>query len=117
MARNSQNRKKNLNEKVQDAIKASNKIVEKHAPMKQATQTKQKQFNKPWLTKGILKSIKRKQIKYLGVFIDEHLKWDAQLQHINNKLTKTIGILYKLRHYVSMSTLKHSSTTPLYILI
>ena len=45
---------KNLNEKVQDAIEALNKIVEKHAPMKQATQTKQKEFNKPWLTKGSL---------------------------------------------------------------
>ena len=26
--------------------------------------------------------------KYLGVFVDEHLKWDAQLQHIKNKITK-----------------------------
>ena len=26
----------------------------------------------------------KSHIKYLGVFIDEHLKWDAQLQHINN---------------------------------
>ena len=45
-------------------------------------------------------------IKYLGVFIDEHLKWDAQLQNINNKLTKNIRILYKLRHYVYKSTIK-----------
>ena len=30
----------------------------------------------------------KSQMKYLGVFIDEHLKWDAQLQHINNKITK-----------------------------
>ena len=30
----------------------------------------------------------KSQIKYLGVVIDEHLKWDAQLQHINNKITK-----------------------------
>ena len=29
----------------------------------------------------------------LGVFIDEHLKWDAQIRHINNKLTKNIAIL------------------------
>ena len=48
----------------------------------------------------------KSQIKYLGVFIDEHLKWDAQLQHINNKITKNIGILFKLRHYVPISTLK-----------
>ena len=35
---------------------------------------------------------------------DEHLKWDAQLQYINNKITKNIGILFKLRHYVPIST-------------
>ena len=34
------------------------------------------------------------QIKYLGVFIGEHLKWDAQLQHVNNKITKIIGVLF-----------------------
>lgn len=27
-------------------------------------------------------------IKYLGVYIDEHLKWDIQLNHVNNKLSK-----------------------------
>jgi len=42
----------------------------------------------------------KSQIKYLGVFIDELLKWDAQLQRINNKLTKNVGILFKLRHYI-----------------
>ena len=30
----------------------------------------------------------KSQIKYLGVFIDKHLKWDAQLQHINNKISQ-----------------------------
>ena len=44
----------------------------------------------------------KSQIKYLGVFIDEHLKLDAQLEHINNKV-KNIGILFKLRHYVPKS--------------
>ena len=48
----------------------------------------------------------KSQIKYWGVFIDEHLKWDAQLQHINKKITKSIGILIKLRHFVPISTLK-----------
>ena len=54
------------------------------------------------------------QIKYLGVFIDEHLKWDAQLQHINNKITKNIGILFNLRHYVPRSTLKQLYYTLIY---
>ena len=48
----------------------------------------------------------KSQIKYLGVFIDEHLKWDAQLQHINNKRTKNIGILFNLRHYMPINALK-----------
>ena len=56
----------------------------------------------------------KSQIKYLGVFIDEHLKWDAQLQHINNKITKNIGILFKLRYYVPMSTLKQLHYTLIY---
>ena len=48
----------------------------------------------------------KSQIKYLGVFIDEHLKWDAQLQDINNKLTKNVGISFKLRHYMPINALK-----------
>ena len=38
----------------------------------------------------------KSQIKYLGVFIDDCLKWDAQLQYINNKITKNIGIYINL---------------------
>ena len=49
---------------------------------------------------------RKKQIKYFGVFIDEHLQWDAQLKHVSDKITKNTGILYKLRHYVSINTLK-----------
>ena len=56
----------------------------------------------------------KSQIKYLGVFIDEHLKWDAQLQHINNKLTKNIGILFKLRHSMPIT---HSNNCTSYTLI
>ena len=58
------NPEKNLNEKVQEAINTLNKIVDKHAPIKLASQSKQRQLNKPWLTKGILKSVKRKQKMY-----------------------------------------------------
>ena len=57
----------------------------------------------------------KSQINYLGVFIDEDLKWDAQLQHINNKITKNIGILFKLRHYVPISTLKQPYYTLIYL--
>ena len=55
----------------------------------------------------------KSQIKYLGVFID-CLRWDAQLQHVNNKITKNTGILYKLRYYVSINTLKQLYYTLIY---
>lgn len=52
-------------------------------------------------------NIERKpKIKYLGVFIDEHLQWDAQIRHIQNKISKNTGIINKLRHFVSIHMLK-----------
>ena len=34
-------------------------------------------------------NIQRKEyIKYLGVYIDENLKWDTQIAHINDKIAK-----------------------------
>ena len=37
----------------------------------------------------------KSQIKYLGVYIDQHLHWGPQIKHINNKLAKNIGIITK----------------------
>ena len=45
-------------------------------------------------------------IKYLGVFIDKHLNWQPQIQHVNNKLAKNLGILSKLRYYIDLNILK-----------
>ena len=45
-------------------------------------------------------------IKYLGVYIDKHLNWQPQIQHVNNKLAKNLGILSKLRYYIDLNILK-----------
>ena len=51
-------------------------------------------------------NIERKsQIKYLGVYIDQNLHWGPQIQHINDKLAKNVGIINKLRYYVDLHTL------------
>ena len=39
-------------------------------------------------------------IKYLGKYLDEHLQWEPQIQHVNNKLAKYADIINKLRHYL-----------------
>ena len=30
----------------------------------------------------------KRTIKYLGIFIEENLKWDAHIQHVNNRIAK-----------------------------
>ena len=59
---------KTLHAKTLDAIDAIQFIANKHASMKLASRAKQKQMSKPWITKGILKSIKFKQDMYRSHF-------------------------------------------------
>ena len=44
--------------------------------------------------------------KYLGVIIDSKLNWKELIKQINLKLSKGIGVLYKLRHLVPKQSLK-----------
>ena len=44
--------------------------------------------------------------KYLGVIIDNNLNWKLHIKQINLKLSKGIGVLYKLRHLVPKQSLK-----------
>ena len=37
----------------------------------------------------------KSQIKYLGVYLDQHVHWGPEIKHINNKLAKNIGIITK----------------------
>ena len=39
-------------------------------------------------------------IKYLGVLIDENLSWKNHLDCVITKISKTIGMIAKLRHFV-----------------
>ena len=45
-------------------------------------------------------------IKYLGVYIDKNLSWTPHICHINNKISKNIGIINKLRYYLDLHVLK-----------
>ena len=51
--------------------------------------------------------LKRTKIyKYLGVWIDEGLNWKAHIAKISSSLSKTVGVYFKIRNYVSMHCLK-----------
>ena len=44
-------------------------------------------------------------VKYLGIHIDYNLSWDYHSKEMNAKLSRSNGILSKLRHYVPKQTL------------
>ena len=51
--------------------------------------------------------LKRTKIKkYLRVWIDEGLNWKAHIAKLRSTLSKTVGVLFKIRNYVSMYCLE-----------
>ena len=56
-----------------------NKIVNKHAPLRPLSKRKAKQFSKPWITKGILKSIKVKNALFTSGNYEKY-------KHYRNKI-------------------------------
>ena len=44
-------------------------------------------------------------IKYLGILIDSHLTWKHHIDHIAIKISRTIGLISKIRHFVPKHTL------------
>ena len=47
-----------------------------------------------------------KFVKYLGIYIDNHLSWQKQEQNLRSRLARAAGMLSKIRHYVCFETLR-----------
>ena len=46
------------------------------------------------------------KVKYLGVVIDENLKWKPHIHELITGLSKSVGMLYHLKKYLSINNLK-----------
>ena len=44
-------------------------------------------------------------VKYLGVLIDSNLTWKQHILSISSKISKSLGIISRLRHFVPTDTL------------
>ena len=44
-------------------------------------------------------------VKYLGILMDQHLSWKYQISHVSKKVSRGVGILSKLRHFLDSKLL------------
>ena len=45
------------------------------------------------------------QIKYLGIMMDTHLTWKPHIAYISQKIKRNIGLISKVRHFVTLDIL------------
>ena len=68
-------------------------------------------YNKP-LKHNITLKIQKKAIaekkivKYLGIMIDSGLTWQAHIDNLSKKISRSIGLLYKIRPFVNKHIMK-----------
>lgn len=66
----------------------------------------QKRISVPINLKINNKSVKQKNsVKYLGVMVDKNLNWKEQVNQLCKKVARGIGLISKLRHFVSNTIL------------
>ena len=56
-----------------------------------------------------------KEIVFLGVVLDEHFSWKSHINHVSNKISKSIGIMCKFSFFLlkqSLLTLYYSMVYP-----
>jgi len=49
---------------------------------------------------------KQSSLKYLGVILDDKLNWKPQIEKLVTQLSRSCGMLFKLKHYTNISVLK-----------
>ena len=49
---------------------------------------------------------KNESMKFLGILIDENLSWLPHINYIQSKISRTIGLMYRIRPYVTSESLK-----------
>ena len=68
-------------------------------------------YNKPLKQKITLKLHKnaiseKEHVKYLGIMIDSTLTWRAHIDNVSSKISRAIGLLYKIRPFVNTKLLR-----------
>jgi hypothetical protein len=46
------------------------------------------------------------EFNFLGLTLDQHMTWNAHVQKVSNKISKTIGVMNRLKRYLPLSVLR-----------
>ena len=52
-----------------------------------------------------IKIIRSKYVKYLGLLLDDNLKFHTHIQHLETHLAKYTGMFYRIRSYLKMDAI------------
>ena len=86
----------NVNNVFDKTLKIISSTINTHAPLKLASKKKQKILSKPWLTKGIIKSIRHKQFIPKSSYLLGSDQQKLFYKRYANKLTKVQQLSKKL---------------------
>ena len=50
------------------------------------------------MSKNELNQIEERRDNFLGIHVNEHLSWKPHITHISNLITRTIGVLNRLKN-------------------
>ena len=65
------------------------------------------QLHEPVIIRFGRKKIQRETcVKFLGILVDANLSWKHHINELSKKLSRTVGIFYKIRHFVPLEILK-----------
>ena len=78
----------NVNNVFDEILEIISSTINTHAPLKLASRKKQKISSKPWLTKGIIKSIRHKQFIHKSFYLSGSDQQKLFYRRYANKLTK-----------------------------
>jgi len=86
----------NFNDIFENFTNLITKVIDVHAPLKKYSRKQRKLLNKPWITKGILVSIRKKRIMFKSCFINGDETQKLMFKQYSNKLTKVKSLSKKL---------------------
>ena len=57
------------------------------------------------ITTNEIKIRRVKLVKYLGLWIDDNLTWEVQINHICSEMARNIGIIKRIRNFIPKESL------------